>query len=365
MIGSIDLKNYETHLDTVIDDLHPGVNVFTGESDEGKSGIVRALTLNAQNRPMGTEYRNDNLDPKDKKDKAKETQVGVVYKGSGLVIRSRDGIVGGINHYQIDTQEPLRALRTDVPDEVQEVTRMKSVNIQGQHPTEQYFLLADKPGQVAKEFNKVSGLTVMDKTLADINAQVRECNSSITIAKKEIETKEEELKETEWVPKAEKFAKKLQAFKVNMDAVIKEQHTLKTILFQIATIDGNLTHFKGVGEAKIALGVLETQKSNIISKEKELNTILTLLSDIKSVDIALSDCLHTDKALNTLKMLEKFKADIKEDEQKVFAIKNILLELKMMDEKICFAETDYTDAVVLFNELKETTDCPVCGRSGK
>ena len=98
MISSIIIKNLETHIDTVLNDLHSGVNVILGESDEGKSGIIRALKLNSQNRPQGDSYRNDQLDPI--KDKKVLCSVGVDYKGDGFILRERNNT--STNHYVID-----------------------------------------------------------------------------------------------------------------------------------------------------------------------------------------------------------------------------------------------------------------------
>ena len=42
MIDSITIRNFEKHLDTAFN-LCEGVNVFQGESDEGKSGIIRSI----------------------------------------------------------------------------------------------------------------------------------------------------------------------------------------------------------------------------------------------------------------------------------------------------------------------------------
>ena len=65
MIKTIKIKNFESWKDVQID-LHPGINVLVGESDSGKSIIIRALKWNFLNRPQGFGYRSDFLE--DKKD---------------------------------------------------------------------------------------------------------------------------------------------------------------------------------------------------------------------------------------------------------------------------------------------------------
>ena len=363
MINSLTTKYFETHLSTTID-FHPGVNVITGESDEGKSGIIRQIKWNSQNRPQGDSYRNDQLDPKKKEDKLKVVEVGINYKDSGLVIRARDGFAGGINHYTIDNEEPLRALRTDVPDEVQDITRMKDVNIQGQHPTEQYFLLADKPGQVAKEFNKVAGLTIMDKATFDINSQVRTCNTEIKIAEKEIKNLQEELDDTEWVEAAEKLAKKLSLFKEKLEKKQIEYDLLSKKIINIESIEFALTKFNGVYKALKDLSSLEKEKQEIKDKQYQIDTINNTVSAILDVDSQLDTYIDIDIALKTLRKLKIAKENISNTTKRLEKTNNLIQQIKENEKQSKIAEEELDGANVLYTKIWSEQDCPTCGRKG-
>ncbi len=364
MIDSIAIKYFETHKSTTID-FHPGVNVVTGESDEGKSGLVRAITLNAQNRPRGDEYRNDELDPKKKEDKLKSTEVGIVYKGTGLVVRARDGVPGGVNHYVIDNEEPLRAIGTDVPEEVREVTLMDTVNIQSQHPTEQYFLLADKPGRVAKAFNKIAGLTVMDDATKDINSQVRTCNSEIKVAKKEIDTRQDELKDTEWVPKAEKLAKKLIKFKGKMGTKQAKCEKLTEIIRQTQNLKYQLTTFDGIEEAKIAIHALNESAKQIEAKKKQQFDTQAIIFDLSAVDTQLSTITHTEKALKALKTLKNESDLIEEKKLEKKVLDNLLNQIDYNEKELKIASKELEDAIVEHSYIFADQACPTCGRKGE
>lgn len=363
MIDSLTGKFFETHLDTYIE-FCEGVNVLIGESDEGKSGIVRMIKWNSRNRPQGESYRNDQLDPKKKEDKLKIVEVGTNYKDSGLVVRARDGFPGGVNHYQIDDGEPLRALRTDVPDEVQDVTRMKDVNIQGQHPSEQYFLLADKPGQVAKEFNKVAGLTIMDKASSDINSQVRNCNAEITVAKKEIETREKELKNSEWLLDAEKFANKLKKFEITLNKKHSEWNEINLLVLSLSKIDIELSEYKGLDDAKKELKSLEKQKQEIEDKKYNQSSIESTVSALIDVDSSLKSVRDTEKALNVLKELKTLKSNIDSNLKKIENIEDFLAKLDYNEKAIKIAEMEYKNAKKEYDTIREKIECPTCGRKG-
>ena len=362
MISSIAIQNFETHINTNVE-LHAGVNTFVGESDEGKSGIVRSILWNARNRPRGDEYRNDQLDPKTKEDKLKITEVGIVYKGTGLVVRGRDGFSGGVNHYQIDNKEPLRALRTDVPDEVQEVTRMKDVNIQGQHPTEQYFLLADKPGQVAREFNKVSGLSIIDDTTSEINKQVRETNSTLKVVKKEIDDRELQLKNMEWVPKAISQATKLKIKKTKLKKATHKIENLDSLLEQLDYVNDKLKGFDNLDEAMMELEAFKLLDNKIWAAANKQKSISDTIDGLKTIDTQLKASNGIEDAVKELKQLEKLDSNIMKHELFIVDIDNQLTDIDKTKSDI-----DKFNQILLqmqkeFDKKVISEICPTCGRS--
>jgi len=359
MINSIEIKNFETHICTKID-LHPGVNVLLGESDSGKSSVVRALEWNTKNRPQGDSYRNNQLDPKNKKDKLKKTQVSVNYDNQ-IVTRARNS---KINHYQINTNEPLKALRTDVPEEVQNITKIKSVNIQGQHPTQQYFLLADKPGQVAKEFNKVAGLVIMDKAIADINQQVRFCSNTIKNAQRDIKEKETELKDSKWVLKAEKFAKKLTEFQSKIKSQVSIFLELKDHIQSATLIQARLDTFVGIKKAKENLKSLDTEQNKIKQKKNKLNQLKNIINDLIQLDLMLTNSGYSKKAKTALNELIKLRDEIKETEKFIITCNNKIDSIQTIDDKIKTQKEVINKLNSKYKTVLKTQGCPVCGHKG-
>lgn len=49
-IAKLEIRNFQTHEDTVLE-LHPGVNILTGQNRSGKSAVLRAIRLLAYNQP--------------------------------------------------------------------------------------------------------------------------------------------------------------------------------------------------------------------------------------------------------------------------------------------------------------------------
>ena len=57
MITKIEIKNFQSHKDTMID-FDKGINSICGESDNGKTAIIRAIRWVIENRPLGTDKLN-------------------------------------------------------------------------------------------------------------------------------------------------------------------------------------------------------------------------------------------------------------------------------------------------------------------
>lgn len=410
MINSIAIKWFESHQDTLIK-LHPGVNILIGESDNGKSSIIRAIKWNAHNRPQGNSYRDDKLDPENKKDKLKLTEVNIKYDKKNI-LRARDGTPGGVNHYQIENNEPLRALRSDIPDEIQEITRIKDVNIQTQHPLDQYFLIGDKPGQTAKEFNKVAGLVVMDKATADINSQVRSCNSMIKMTKLEIDTRLEEIEDTEWVDSAEKMALKLEdlILKVmdgqevchGLDSVIHEMNKVDTeiakysmidkaveeldklkteqkqlsvkssgykkladVLGDLHKMDNKLTHYDYLVQADLETKKLGTMLADLFNKKSACDALSNLIITLNDVDLQLNTTADIDKASTALKKLNSDKTRIEIQKDHIVEIEAVLERFSTNKKDLKWAIQTLADEQVEYLRIRTTKECPTCGRTGE
>ena len=62
MIDKIKIQNYQSHENTELE-LSPGINVIIGETDRGKTSILRALNWMFSNRPLGEGFKCDkNID---------------------------------------------------------------------------------------------------------------------------------------------------------------------------------------------------------------------------------------------------------------------------------------------------------------
>ena len=164
-IKTIRLQNFQSHKDTLIE-LDSNVNVLSGETNKGKTAILRGLLWLITNRPNGIGFVSKWVKEVNKKGEVVLTKTAMCSVSVTVVatdgkehtltrLRTRDK-----NVYEVDGVE-LEAVGTSVPDEVSALLGMHECNVQSQDDT--YFMLTLSPGQVATKLNELVHLEAIDK----------------------------------------------------------------------------------------------------------------------------------------------------------------------------------------------------------
>ena len=116
-IKSLDIKNFQAHKELHLD-LGKNIVTITGESDRGKSAILRSLIWLATNRPSGDDFIRYGTN---------ECAVKAIVDGHTI-----ERVKGKkTNSYILDGVE-YKALKTDVPEEIAKILNIDKNNIQQQ-----------------------------------------------------------------------------------------------------------------------------------------------------------------------------------------------------------------------------------------
>ena len=265
MIEQITLTNFQGHQDSIFE-LNPGINVITGDSDSGKSSVIRALFWLIKNRPMGGAdvYRNRHADPKE------PVSVQMLFSDEQPILRYRKGSENG---YMVGEQI-LKAIRTDVPTEVSGLLNISDHSIQPQHDS--YFLLADSPGDVARQLNNVCGLEIIDLCLAMANRLINQNGQDIKSVERSIQQTEADLVAYISLEDREKAVGRLER---------KQGHLVDT-QNKITRLNALLTTHSGIIESMAAVDDLleaETEVDGLMAKiteQKATQVRITKLQDL-------------------------------------------------------------------------------------
>ena len=150
MFTELHLKDFQGHADSLVQ-FDKGVNAFIGETDQGKSSVIRGIRLVVENKPAGNTFIRNGTP---------ETVVSLTTDDA-KVIRQKSKTS---HKYTLDGVE-LKAFGQGVPDEVTSVMRIDpDINIQRQ--SSPYFLLHSSEAERGKLLDKFCNIAVASQSVA-------------------------------------------------------------------------------------------------------------------------------------------------------------------------------------------------------
>jgi len=185
MIEKIILNNFKTYKDTELE-LSPGINVFTGNSGNGKTNILLGLNWVTTNRPLGSNYVRRGQDTSVVEMVVSEDKD--VYK----ITRSRGT---SENSYTLehngDRLDPFTGFGNSPPEMISEVINLSDLNVQKQR--DQHFLVYTPPGQIATYIRSITKLDEIDRVTKSLASKIRIEKGDVASKQKELEATNQKL----------------------------------------------------------------------------------------------------------------------------------------------------------------------------
>ncbi len=366
MIEKIELKNFQAHKDSDLEFID-GLNCIVGDSDSGKTSILRAIRWVLHNRPTGLTLINRN---------AKEAQVDIKVNGHNITkIRNKT-----TNSYKIGDIS-FDMVGREVPDEVSTAFNVSELNIQRQMDSP--FLVFSPPGQVASVLNACIGFDVADKIISNILSDLREYNSNIKTQKQIAKDNQDKVDSIlVWFPDFEVSYLELK----EVTEKIKDQDvkitTIRAILDDLDTLYTQTDRLVERYDTKKAIqtkiegfiGQIETLDQPIITLETKISTIATYIDDLEKLEDKIASLTQTLTAKQKkyeliqkgMKLVEKgFDAEIGELESKIKVLGGLLVDIgnysnqeDSLNQKLKEVKTKKKKVLA---ELSKFNECPLCG----
>ncbi|MDT8858953.1 AAA family ATPase [Alkalihalobacillus sp. MEB130] len=174
-IKAVRLENFQSHLDTFVE-FSNGLNVIVGQSDSGKTAILRGIRWALYNQPRGTDFIRVSGD---------FVRVTVMFENETTIIRER---TGSKNRYMIkrkgEEELVLEGFGIHVPEEVMKAHGMDHLRIDQDnelmiHLSQQLdgpFLLENTSTIRAKTLGRISGAHFLDMAIRDTTKDVSQLN---------------------------------------------------------------------------------------------------------------------------------------------------------------------------------------------
>ena len=363
MINTIALKNFQSHEDNILH-LSPGINVIVGSSDSGKTAILRGIKWLLRNRPSGLSYVS--YWNRDKNGKPKEPSVVTMVTGdrNWRVHRVRTGDFNGYETESIKLEDEegieapyntFEAVGTDAPKEITDMFNLSEINFQEQMDSP--FLLSESSAEVARFFNKIIHLDIIDKVLSNAESIRRKINSDIRNTEEEISRLEKDIKTLEWIDDAESEMKKAERWEERI------RNKKEDVTYLSGIIDG----LSGANKAVKFYSFID-------DAEKLINQTVNIRDDINDIKGEIRRCLvlMNDYETSTKEIITANKLTIAESIVKDTLVLNMALEVKRdtisslenIIKDHAWKEQVIKDSIKLMNELESQlpTICPTCGQ---
>lgn len=192
-IERIEIRNFQCHRKLIID-LDPFVTCIVGESDSGKSSILRAFRWLCLNRPSGSAFVRFGHG---------DCRVRAIIEGE--TISRQKGDKG--NHYKLGGNV-FNAFGTGIPDQIGNLLNVSELNFQRQHDPPFWFGLS--PGEVSKELNQIINLGLIDSTLANAASELRQAKVAVSVTESRLDTAQKELEESKFAEEMDSDLKELE-----------------------------------------------------------------------------------------------------------------------------------------------------------
>lgn len=349
MIKKLTINNFQSHLDSILE-FSNGINVITGQSNNGKTSILRALNWVISNRPLGITFKSSFSD---KKDSCKVT----LEINNQKIVREKNT---NINQYQLN-DTIFDTIGNDVPTEVMSAINMSELNIGGQF--EKHFLITDSPGEIGRTINKVVKLDNIDELISNITTKINSTNKELEIKKKDLD----------------KLYLDLEKFK-DFDTIEKVVNNIietDTKIQNNANIINSLNHIiKSIGEADKVINRIETEyggiEDTINSLEQDWLKYNINVKIAKDLEILIDSINKEEEIIIRTEKIIKDEEFVLVFEQTVvnyiatkdvhFRLLNIYKEWDNHTKLIKKIEKDVESSELEFNNILKDHACPLCGR---
>jgi DNA repair exonuclease SbcCD ATPase subunit len=341
MIRSLSIQNFQSHKDSLLEFV-PGVNIIVGESDSGKTAILRALRWVVWNRPSGDAFRS--------------TWGGDTKVDLGTDESEVARIKGKANEYQLDGQS-LKAFGSGVPDELS-ILRINEINFKQQ--LESPFLLSESPGAVAQHFNRIAHLEKIDTAVKNVQSNIRSLEQDYEAKKKQINELQEELKQYEDIETIESEIEVLEQMQSQLTNLQNSKNRLKKLASDVKSVESRIDENKGVLEAEQTVSDLLEKEEKTKDLQKRRKSLQNLIKNLKRVNSQINknnEILTAENLITDLFEKIELRDETKQKREKLYSlVKNVKNTESNKQNKI----DELSQLESEFHEIMPET-CPLCG----
>lgn len=366
-IKKIIIDNFQSHEHTEID-FTLGLNIIVGQSDKGKSAILRALKWVLYNEPRGSDFIRHGTN---------ECSVTILTEDNYTVTRRRKS---NKNIYIVINPEgekqEFENFGNDVPSEVFAATGIKIIKLDTDTESklnlyeqlEPPFLLSETGSLRAKAIGRIVNTNIIDAAERDLLKDIANNNQTIKAIDKQIQDIGQELlgyadidKEERRIQELENKYEKLSKSNMKLEKLVELKDKLTSIDASIIENNEILAGLKELPCLTDWYNILKEKYNFYLALINKKNKLHNINQDIIGDKRVLATVKDIDTAYNKVKLMEaKSSSIIKLSE--LSAKKNeVLSNIQKGKEYMNGLLKTYDNSIKEYgNILKQLGKCPTC-----
>ncbi len=336
MLKQLELTNFQKHAHLTLDFTN-GVNIIHGETDCGKSCIVRAIKWVFFGEPKGDVVR---------KEGTKKTSVEVTLDNGTIIEKIKSA---SVNAYILTVGKDVKrfdAVGKTIPEEILTVLKSRTIRVNGEeiilNIANQISLpfLLDKSGTFRmKLFNQLTGNDIIDKVFQSLNKDILHIGREEKLEKEHLEEGKSALKDLQARKDDIEFTCKALNGQYNILKKNIERYN-KINEYDNKLIDINIELNKVQLQLNGIHTIKENELLNLDEKVKRLEKLNELLYKIKTVK---KELLSIEEQLKKTIIPE---IDIKEIRSKLEQLTKLQKMITQLDD-ITKADKDFTSKIAI------------------
>jgi DNA repair ATPase RecN len=349
MFKELIIKNLQCHKELTVT-FTKGLNVIIGNTDSGKSAIIRALYLILMNAPRSGESIFKRTNSKD------ALVITLTDFNNNHIIRTK-------RKYYIN-DKLIKAFGSDIPKPIQELFPLKPLNWQKQ--LDQHFLILQTGGNAAKILNTSTGMEEQEELIKEIKVNISEHKSSI---KRLIQNNQEHQDTIDKLKPITRLYLNAQAIK-NIEVKVEQCNLMKSSLDKIIT-NIHIAYDNAKIQSKLIdliayVNLIQNLQNEVEISNQSISKLSKLIDNIEAVQKLIDNSVIYNKLFHSINRIQSNQNDVNK-------LNKLIISLRTLTDNMKESYTTFNEAYIEverfqneFNKnLRELGECPLCGTKFK
>lgn len=352
-IETVILKNFQSHKDTTVT-LSPGLNIFVGETDQGKTSLAkRGIQWALFNEPNGNSFvrykDNGKLDKNGEIEREDECSVTLIFSNGSYIIRKR---LKSKNIYEVCDENGevflFENFGNTVPSKVVEISGVSklvvdedlqlNLNIIG---AKDKSLIQESNGVKSKVIGSFAGTNAIDAAIRGIQSDVKGISSEIKHLEKDIDNLNKSIDDLGDISKKEELVNNIEFTFFNLsetnyliNQLIDINKNIKIKKEEIVELELTLKDKEKISKREELLSKIEDKYNSKKDIENRITTLQKILKNINEKNTEIEKCneilknkeyiLEKESRFNSIiSKVDEFKEKIKETKNKEIILEKI------------------------------------------